>query len=89
LSTLNPTAQQFIDFLPDETADALMVDIAAQAMRDKLAKKRADGRGGWHTSTADDGALRRMLVEHCAKGDPVDVMNLAAMLYVRGRLYRP
>lgn len=84
---MSPTAQLFINTLPDELADALLVNVAAAAMRAKLGKKRGDGRRGWHTSDASDAELRRMLVEHCAKGDPVDVMNIAAMLYVRSQLY--
>ena len=56
----------------------------------KLAKKRAEGRGGW-----DDPAqckvedLARMLVEHLPKGDPVDVANFCMMLHQRGECILP
>ncbi|MBN3815166.1 hypothetical protein G3N57_00440 [Paraburkholderia sp. Se-20369] len=66
---------------PDDVA----VDIFAARMKRKLAKKRGEGRGGWndpeicHVET-----LARQLVEHVAKGDPVDVGNLSMMLDQRG-----
>jgi len=55
------------------------------AMRDKLAKARERGRGGWHNPdvcSLDD--LRRMLRQHLLKGDPVDVANFALFLHQRG-----
>ena len=65
--------------------DDLAVDRFAQAMKSKLAKKRADGRGGWEDKeqcSAED--LSLMLRQHVRKGDPVDVANLAMMLHQRG-----
>lgn len=65
--------------------DDLAVDRFAAAMKAKLAKKRAEGRGGW-----DDPAqcsvvfLSELLQEHVRKGDPVDVGNFAMMLHQRG-----
>lgn len=85
-----PTASlsRFISALADENADALLVDLAGKAMAAKLAKKRLDGRGGWHQPSHEiDAALRDSLREHVAKGDMVDVMNLAAMIHVRGEIY--
>ncbi|ERJ35898.1 hypothetical protein L810_1155 [Burkholderia sp. AU4i] len=69
---------------PERHPDDLAVDRFAATMKAKLAEKRAAGRGGWddpkqcHVST-----LARMLVEHVAKGDPVDVGNFAMMLHQR------
>lgn len=60
--------------------DDRMVDQLAVAMKAKLAKKRADGYGGW--VNADVGHLARLLVEHVRKGDPVDIANFAGMLFV-------
>jgi hypothetical protein len=65
--------------------DDLAVDRFAVMMKEKLAKARAKGRGGWD----DPGQcsieyLSRLLVEHVAKGDPVDVANLAMMVQLRG-----
>lgn len=66
---------------PDDHA----VDRFAVAMKAKLAASRAKGRGGWD----DPGQctvehLARLLVDHVAKGDPVDVANFAMMLHQRG-----
>lgn len=62
--------------------DDAMVEAAALAMRKKLAAKRKEGRGGWEEASL--GTLNSMLVNHIAKGDPVDVLNLAAMIHARG-----
>ncbi|KVX62440.1 hypothetical protein [Burkholderia stagnalis] len=70
---------------PAPHADDLAVDRFAAEMKAKLAAKRAAGRSGWddpkqcHVAT-----LARYLVEHVAKGDPVDVGNFAMMLHQRG-----
>lgn len=64
--------------------DDIAVDMFAAIMKLKLAKSRTKGRGGW-----DDPAvcsveqLAQMLVEHVVKGDPVDVANLAMMVFMR------
>src|SRR5690606_38012084 len=45
--------------------DDLAVDRFAAAMKDKLAKKRAEGRGGWDRKDECSGAfLSQLLVEH-------------------------
>ena len=65
-------------------ADERLVRHAAEAMREKLKLARVRGRGGWWNSdecTIDD--LRSLLREHIEKGDMRDVLNLAAMVYVR------
>lgn len=64
---------------PDDAA----VDAFAATMKAKLAKKRAEGRGGWQMCSAGD--LSRLLREHVEKGDPVDVANLAMMLSQNGQ----
>lgn len=64
---------------PDDAA----VDRFAAAMKAKLAKKRAEGRGGWQTESEAD--LSALLHEHVAKGDPLDVGNLAMMLHQNGQ----
>lgn len=68
----------------DNHPDSLAVDRFAVAMKAKLAKKRAEGRGGWEDK--DDCSqlfLSQLLREHVEKGDPVDVGNLAMMLHQR------
>ncbi|WP_210252800.1 hypothetical protein [Agrobacterium vitis] len=65
-------------------ADDIAVDRFAAAMKEKLAKKRLDGRSGWEDK--DDCSqlfIPQLLREHVEKGDPVDVGNLAMMLHQR------
>ncbi|MEM4988802.1 hypothetical protein V8G57_15520 [Collimonas sp. H4R21] len=60
------------------------VDLFAKAMKEKLAKKRLQGFGGWHDiSTLRDATLNELLLRAVAKGDPVDVGNFAMMLFCR------
>lgn len=69
----------------DEYRDNYAVDQFAKAMKEKLAKKRADGRGGWDKNVLGMGELLSRLVrEHVDKGDPLDVANLCMMLHQRG-----
>ena len=66
---------------PDDAA----VDRFAEAMKAKLAKSRAKGRGGWEDKaqcSAED--LSELLRGHVDKGDPVDVANFCMMLQQRG-----
>lgn len=70
---------------PDDAA----VDRFAAAMKAKLEKKRADGRGGWEGPTCTADFLSKLLREHVEKGDPVDVANLAMMLHQRGERIEP
>lgn len=68
----------------DMRADYRLVDYARRAMQEKLAVARDKGRGGWwNPEQCDIDELRRMLREHVEKGDMRDVMNIAAMIYVR------
>lgn len=65
--------------------DDLAVDRFAEAMKAKLAKKRAEGRGGWDDKEqCSVWLLSHLLREHVKKGDPLDVGNLAMMLHQRG-----
>lgn len=65
--------------MSDHHPDDLAIDRFAAAMKAKMAKKRADGRGGWESCPIAD--LRQMLYEHLNKGDPVDVANFCMMLW--------
>lgn len=74
------------DFVPPESPhpDDHAVDRFAEAMKAKLKVSREKGRGGWndpHQCSVE--YLAKLLVEHVAKGDSVDVGNLAMMLYQR------
>jgi len=66
-------------------SDDIAVDQFAIAMKAKLAKKRAQGRRGWDDkSECTNAFLVKLLCEPVAKGDPVDVGNLAMMIHQRG-----
>lgn len=66
---------------PDDVA----VDRFADAMKKKMAISRSKGRSGWDDPTqCTIEFLQRSLTEHVGKGDPVDVGNLAMMLFCRG-----
>ena len=53
------------------------------AMTNKLALARSKGRGGWWRDDVTVSQLKVMLLEHIEKGDMLDVVNLAAMIYVK------
>lgn len=74
-----------------EHPDDIAVDRFAAAMKAKLAKKRAEGYGGWEDKEECPAQrLSDLLRNHVEKGDPVDVGNLAMMLHQRGeRIARP
>lgn len=75
-----------LDRHPDDAA----VDRFAAAMKVKLAKKRAEGHGGWDDKAkCSRGHLSRLLRNHVEKGDPLDVGNLAMMLHQRGESVAP
>jgi hypothetical protein len=69
----------------EQHSDDAAVDRFAMAMKEKLAKARAKGRSGWDDpEKCKVEYLSQLLHEHVAKGDPVDVSNLAMMLHQRG-----
>ena len=66
-------------------ADDRAVDLFVAAMKRKMAEKRGQGKSGWQNQARlSAGALQGLLVDHLAKGDPVDVGNFAMMLRNRG-----
>lgn len=84
----NPTKNEFLGAVSNSSADRLLVRIINREMAAKLTHKRAQGRGGWWLPNPDIGeALQAQLLEHMDKGDMLDVINLAAMIHIRGRLY--
>jgi len=68
----------------DEEADETGLSLFAEAMREKLAKKRGQGRGGWFRyNECDDQKLEDQLSDHYDEDDWVDVANYAMMLWNR------
>jgi hypothetical protein len=79
-----------LEHLTKTQSDDAAVDAFAVAMKDKLARARAKGRGGW--AEHEPGMQQRlsdMLREHVTKGDPVDVANFAMFLQQRGESILP
>lgn len=65
-------------------SDDAAVDAFAWAMRDKMEESREKGRSGWDSPfQCSPYRLAEMLIDHIAKGDPVDVGNFAMMLFNR------
>ncbi|MCL4526486.1 MAG: hypothetical protein M1492_08325 [Gammaproteobacteria bacterium] len=65
-------------------SDDIAIDAFTAAMKAKMRRSREEkGRGGWQTASAAH--LTYLLVEHLAKGDPVDVANFAMMLHQNGQ----
>lgn len=70
--------------------DNLAVDRFSLAMKRKLAAKRGQGYRGWDDKNAcPPGRLQQLLIDHLAKGDPVDVGNFAMMLFSREEQTQP
>ena len=68
----------------ERNIDDQAVDRFAAAMKEKLAKKRRDGRHGWHLKSCQSTDLSDMLRDHIDKGDPVDVANFCMMIHQKG-----
>lgn len=88
MDTLRPHQQEYADFIAktihDNNQDNAAVDMAAIAMKNKMAVCRVKGRSGWNDPLlCSNQTLRNMLRDHVAKGDPVDVLNIAMMLFNR------
>jgi hypothetical protein len=62
--------------------DEEAVDNFAEKMKEKLSKKRKEGKFDWQTASEEH--LNQLLSEHIKKGDPVDVANFAMMISENG-----
>ncbi len=65
--------------VPHQHPDDVAVNAFAEAMRAKLRIAREKGRHGWQGVAAPD--LWRMMIDHIAKGDPVDIANFAMFAF--------
>lgn len=69
----------------DEHPDDIAVDKFAASMKEKMAKKRAQGYRGWDDNkVCGPHMLSDCLRDHVNKGDPIDVGNFCMMLFNRG-----
>jgi hypothetical protein len=70
--------------------DDLAVDAFAEAMKQKLAKKREQGYSGWwDKAECPTEFLIEKLIEHVRKGDPVDMANFCMFLFSRSEVTAP
>lgn len=70
--------------------DDIAVDRFAAKMKEKLARSRAKGRGGWdNPAECSVEYLSELLHEHVLKGDPIDVANFCMMIEHYGRPISP
>lgn len=84
MDSLRKLAQTAPRDVIEQYADDRLRSYARMAMRDKLEIARLKGRGGWwNEDECSVEYLRDLLREHIDKGDMVDVMNFAAMIYAR------
>jgi hypothetical protein len=76
--------------LKQEIFEDHAVDQFANAMKDKLDRKRQQGfSGGFDSRECTAAKLSTMLREHVEKGDPMDVALLALMLWHRAERILP
>jgi len=84
---VNELMQIFVLRTDSKTADSILVDMVYDEMTKKLELKRRQGRGGWNGANCDNALLLGMLKDNVEKGDMIDVINLAAMILARQKLY--
>lgn len=72
-------AERFGHYIADDN----LANLAKSAMKEKLAAARDKGRGRWWREDCSCEKLKGMLVEHACKGDMIDVMNIAAMIWAK------
>lgn len=71
-------------FKNHEAADLEGVTRFTHRMIAKLEKKRREGRGGWnYPDECSMKFLRQLLKEHMAKGDMIDIANIAMFIWNR------
>ena len=73
--------------MPNHISDEILVEMTAYEMTQKLEKKRKSGRHGWFGPNCSNRLLKQILSENMAKGDMIDVINLAAMIHARKKLF--
>ena len=70
-----------------EAADKLLVEFASFEMGERLRLQRAKGFSGWNTAECESQDLKQRLIKNVESEDWVDVLNLAAMLQARKRMF--
>lgn len=60
-----------------------LVSAFSYKMTDKLITKSLEGKGGWDDEEWTIEDIKKALIEHIEKGDPIDVANFAAFWWNR------
>jgi hypothetical protein len=71
--------------IPEESLSRLdaLVDALAAQMKRKLRKSAASGRSGWSDPKWSIDDVKKTLMAHIEKGDPIDVANFAAFWWFK------
>lgn len=79
----------FIVRMPGQKADELLTEFVQHEMTKRLTEKRNEGYSGWNTSDSrcENSLLRERLLKNVEKGNWIDVINLAAMLLAREKMF--
>ena len=81
-------ARESVRYLPKEAAHRIMVTVTTSAMTERLRSKRAV----WHSVEEDVKSvskedLTELLYQYVEKGDMIDLMNIAGIIYLREQIY--
>jgi len=68
-------------------ADAVLVRATEYAMSVRLKEQRDNGFFGWNTPQCENSDLLDRLKKNLEKGDYIDVINLAAMILAREKMF--
>ena len=78
----------FIDRIPSDIADSILIEFTRHKMRARLKEQRENGLSGWNTAQCDNKDLKERLLSNVDRSDWLDVINLAAMLLARNNMFK-
>ena len=83
-------ARESVRYLPQEAAHRLMVTVTTSAMTERLRSKRAVWQS-WDEDVRQVSKedLTELLHTTVNKGDMIDLMNIAGIIYLREQIYGP
>lgn len=91
LELLNPTDNTlllaFVTQAESASADNILVNFVTAKMHERLKIQRDRGFKGWNTARCNNSDLKKRLLEKVECGRWIDVINLAAMIFVRTLLF--
>ncbi len=78
---------EFIVHTTPEKADSALLRFTEYEMRTRLNEQRVKGFTGWNTPQCENSDLMKRLKKNLEAGDYIDVINLAAMLNAREKIF--